>query len=115
MVTLLCNMIRPTNSKRHRGELQYDVRQKRQTIGARRRTKEECIRERAYDKWEQAGRPEGMSERFWQDAEREYSASPEAEKAVTHETAVIHEQAAPLAKSHLRYLTAVLLTKMFSI
>ena len=32
---------------------------------------EDEIRARAYAKWEEAGRPEGREEEFWQDARRE--------------------------------------------
>ena len=115
MVTLFCNMIRPIHSKGYRGELRKGARPKWQVPSARKRTKDECIRERAYLKWEQAGRPEGMSERFWQEAEREYRESLDTDKTVIHERAVVHEKEVPRVKSHLRYLTAVLLTKMFSI
>ena len=33
----------------------------------------EWVRQTAYEKWEVAGRPEGQSDRFWSEAEREYS------------------------------------------
>jgi|GEM_PF-1089889 len=37
-------------------------------------SRETWVRERAYLKWEQAGRPEGMSEHFWSAASRDYDA-----------------------------------------
>jgi Protein of unknown function (DUF2934) len=36
--------------------------------------REEAIRERAYSKWEEAGRPEGDGIEFWLEAERELDA-----------------------------------------
>jgi hypothetical protein len=37
---------------------------------------EDEIRVRAYEKWEQAGRPDGDGVRFWVEAEEELRASP---------------------------------------
>jgi Protein of unknown function (DUF2934) len=38
---------------------------------------EERIRERAYDLWERAGRPEGRAVEYWLQAEREIAAEEE--------------------------------------
>ncbi len=45
-------------------------------------SKEDLIRERAYDLWEQAGRPHGRSDEFWQLAWREVEADETGEDPV---------------------------------
>jgi hypothetical protein len=37
-------------------------------------TPEEIIRERAYELWEAAGRPEGRSDEYWNQAQAEFEA-----------------------------------------
>jgi Protein of unknown function (DUF2934) len=44
-------------------------------------TNREKIRERAYQLWEQTGKPEGQEERFWHEAERQLK-----EEQIKHET-----------------------------
>ena len=44
--------------------------------------KEQLIRERAYDLWHQAGRPEGRSDEFWALAAREVEADETGEDPV---------------------------------
>ena len=39
------------------------------------------VRERAYELWEAAGKPEGQEERFWREAERQLK-----EEQIKHET-----------------------------
>jgi hypothetical protein len=43
--------------------------------------KDRKIRERAYELWEQSGRPEGQAEQHWRVAEREFSAGDEGPPA----------------------------------
>ncbi len=45
-------------------------------------SKEQLIRERAYDLWNQAGRPHGRNEEFWALAEREVQADEDGEDPV---------------------------------
>lgn len=39
---------------------------------------EERIRQRAYELWEDAGRPEGGAEHFWHQAERDITSQPQS-------------------------------------
>lgn len=78
-----------------------------------RKSKDEFVQERAYLKWEQAGRPDGMSEHFWQEAEREYR--DVQDKPAGHDPPLPKRQRRHEPKGYLRYLTLVAVTKMFSI
>ena len=47
-------------------------------------TEEEAQQRCAYRLWEQAGRPEGQSERFWKEAKERIAEEPRAESARPH-------------------------------
>jgi hypothetical protein len=44
--------------------------------------REQRIRERAYELWEQAGRPDGGAEEFWRQAEREIEEQEDKDRPV---------------------------------
>ena len=47
-------------------------------------TEQEALRRRAYWLWEQAGRPEGQSERFWMEAKERIAQADRPVKARQH-------------------------------
>ena len=48
------------------------------------KTLEERIRHRAYELWEQAGRPPGQSEKYWQQARAELEADVSRDQQAPH-------------------------------
>ena len=46
--------------------------------------REETLRQRAYEKWEADGRPEGQHEKHWRDAESEFSTAGGEELEIDH-------------------------------
>jgi hypothetical protein len=49
------------------------------------RTLEERIRHRAYELWEQAGRPHGQAEKYWQQARAELEADVSRDQQARHD------------------------------
>lgn len=58
----------------------------------RRATRDENVRRLAYFQWEQAGKPEGMSDLFWFQAEQEYA------RQVQHAWPTVAERAATVLR-----------------
>ena len=61
------------------------------------------IRDRAYLKWEQAGRPDGLSDHFWHEAEREFGP-----RRMLAETSAPRKPRSPLYRTFLRGLAAAI-------
>lgn len=63
---------------------------------------EQLIRELAYQKWEEAGRPEGSGDQFWIEAEEELGKQPTVFLKTVIDTCVpVNSYATALKKHHI--------------